>query len=61
MSEEIEELSSKLHDVYMEESRKQGDVRHHDDYYKLKESTKEYDRVLARYILKNYTPREATC
>ena len=48
---EIESLSAKLHEIYMLEAKRQGDVRHEWDYSKLKESTKEYDRVLARFIL----------
>lgn len=49
--ERIEELSAILHSIYMKEATRQGDVRHDYDYSKLRESTKEYDRVLARYIL----------
>lgn len=51
MSLEIEELSAKLHSLYQKEAKRQGDVRHHDDYAALRENTKEFDRVLARYIL----------
>lgn len=52
----LEALSAELHAVYQAESRRQagtGDdtVRHPDDYAALPEHTKEYDRVLARYIL----------
>lgn len=54
--DEVESLSAILHEIYMKEAERQGDVRHDWDYSKLKESTKEYDRVLARYILE----REAT-
>ena len=49
----VEGLSAKLHTIYQIEARRQGDVRHHDDYAALTESTKEYDRVLARFILKH--------
>ena len=49
--EAVEILSAKLHEIYMKEAGRQGDVRHELDYSKLKESTKEYDRVLARFIL----------
>jgi hypothetical protein len=53
---DIEKLSSILHDIYQEEAKRQAKeldkpVRHWDDYYKLEENIKEYDRVLARYIL----------
>ena len=47
----VEELSSILHDIYQKEAHRRGDVRHNDDYNKLAESTKEWDRVLARWIL----------
>jgi hypothetical protein len=55
--EAVERLSAKLHAIYQDEARRQagtGDdaVRHPDDYAALPEHTKEYDRVLARYILR---------
>jgi hypothetical protein len=54
--EAVERLSAKIHAIYQDEARRQagvGDdaVRHPDDYAALQEHTKEYDRVLARYIL----------
>ena len=49
--EEIELLASKFHDIYMKEAKRQDDVRHVDLYSDLRESTKEYDRVLARFII----------
>ena len=49
----VEALSAKLHDIYQQEATRQGDVRHHDAYADLKESTKEFDRVLARFILRH--------
>jgi hypothetical protein len=53
----VERLSANLHAIYQDEARRQagiGDdaVRHPDDYASLPEHTKEYDRVLARYILR---------
>ena len=53
---EIEKLSSKFHDIYQEEAKRQSDlgldeVRHPDKYEDLPERTKEYDRVLARYVI----------
>lgn len=51
VSWEIETLSAKLHDIYMQEARRQGDVRHKDAYADLTENIKEFDRVLARFIL----------
>lgn len=52
----VEALSAELHAIYQREARRQantGDdtVRHPDDYDALPEHTKEYDRVLARFIL----------
>lgn len=53
----VEILSAKLHAIYQQEARRQAGtgedtVRHPDDYDALPEHTKEYDRVLARYILR---------
>jgi RNA polymerase-binding transcription factor DksA len=47
----IEELAASLHEVYMKESTRQGDVRHAEDYNDLPENIKEFDRALARFIL----------
>jgi len=55
---EIEKLSAKFHDIYQQEAKRQSDlgllgldeVRHPDKYEDLPECTKEYDRVLARYV-----------
>lgn len=47
----MEPLSATLHAVYQREARRQGEGRHPDDYETLPEHTKEYDRVLARFIL----------
>lgn len=60
LSKEIEKLSSKFHDVYMKEARKQGHVRHKDKYEDLEENIKEYDRVLARYVLANFGKPKVT-
>lgn len=53
----VEALSRRFHAVYQVESRRQAEigedeVRHPDDYDALPEHTKEYDRVLARDVLK---------
>lgn len=50
---EVEELSSQLHDIYIKEAKRQGDVRHKDKYADLPENIKEFDRVLARFIIKD--------
>ncbi len=49
----VEALSRKFHEVYQEEAKRQGDVRHEDRYEDLSEEVKEFDRVLARYVLDN--------
>ena len=48
---DVESLSAKFHEIYMIEARRQGDVRHKDAYADLPENIKEFDRVLARYVL----------
>lgn len=50
-NEHIEQLSAHLHSLYQTEAKRQGDIRHHDDYEALPENIKEFDRVLARYII----------
>ena len=51
MTRDIEELSAELHEVYMKEAARQGDVRHAEDYNELPERIKEFDRALARHII----------
>ncbi len=53
---EVERLSSIFHDIYQKEAHRQedagiGKARHYDEYEKLSEPVKEFDRVLARYVL----------
>ena len=48
---EVETLSAQLHEIYMAEAKRQGDVRHADRYEDLPENIKEFDRVLARFII----------
>lgn len=43
----VEKLSAELHEIYQTEAKRQGDVRHSDNYEQLSENTKNYDRVLA--------------
>jgi hypothetical protein len=54
---DIEHLSARLHDVYQKEAHRRGDIRHADSYVDLSEDTKEWDRVLARWILRHFTPQ----
>ncbi len=54
--DEVERLSSIFHDIYQKEAHRQedagiGKARHYDEYEKLSEPVKEFDRVLARYVL----------
>ena len=53
---DIEALSARLHEVYQKEAHRRGDVRHDDDYAALSEPTKEWDRVLARWIVEYWRP-----
>lgn len=46
----VEQLAREFHAVYQAEAKRQGDVRHHDDYDALPENIKEFDRVLARHV-----------
>lgn len=52
----VEDLSRKFHEIYQTEAKRQSNlgldkVRHPDSYDELPERVKEYDRVLARYVL----------
>jgi hypothetical protein len=51
-----EALAEAFHNVYQAEAKRQGDVRHKDAYADLPENIKEYDRVLARYVLAMFAP-----
>ena len=57
--DEIESLAAKFHEIYQQEAKRQGDVRHKDKYEDLSENIKEFDRVLARYVLKTYGTKKA--
>ncbi len=54
----VETLSAQLHNIYQQEASRQGDVRHSNLYADLRDSTKEFDRVLARFILKHCTAEQ---
>lgn len=53
----VEVLASQLHAIYMKEAERQDDVRHVKEYADLPENIKEFDRVLARFILKKFNPK----
>lgn len=50
----VEALAKEFHTVYQIEARRQGDVRHKDKYEDLPDNIKEFDRVLARYVLDHF-------
>jgi hypothetical protein len=54
---DLEALSARLHEVYQKEAHRRGDVRHAEAYADLSEDTKEWDRVLARWIIQHFSPR----
>ena len=56
-NDEIEKLSAKLHVIYQEEAKRQGDIRHEDVYEELEDNLKEFFRAQARYILDHYVKR----
>lgn len=53
----VELLSARLHDIYQAEAHRRGDIRHADSYDDLPDDTKEWDRVLARWIVHHWEPR----
>jgi hypothetical protein len=55
--EVIERLSALLHEVYQEETERQGNSKYTRKYEDLPENIKELDRVLARWILTNFIAR----
>ncbi len=55
--ENVESLSARLHDIYQAEAHRRGDVRHADAYDSLPDDTKEWDRVLARWIIAHWVPK----
>jgi hypothetical protein len=56
---DIEARSADAHAAYQAEAHRRGDVRHADAYADLPEATKEWDRVLIRWILAALAAREA--
>jgi len=51
---EVEGLAAIFHDLYLKEAERQGSVVHEGRYEELPEDMKEFDRVLARYVLQNF-------
>lgn len=51
-----EALSARFHDIYQKEAHRRGDVRHADAYEDLSDATKEWDRVLARWVVAHFIP-----
>lgn len=47
---DTEARSAEAHAVYQKEAHRRGDVRHADSYDELPEPTKEWDRVLVRWV-----------
>ena len=43
-------LAAQVHAVYQKEARRQGDVRHPDNYEDLPENVKEFDRVIVDHF-----------
>ena len=46
----VEIMAAGAHAAYQEEAHRRGDVRHPDAYDDLPEATKEWDRVLVRWV-----------
>ena len=54
----LEALAYVIHRVYQAEAKRQGDVRHSDDYHALPENVKDYDRAIARFILDHFVEKK---
>ena len=52
---DVEARAAEAHAVYQTEARRRGDVRHKDAYEQLDEPTKEWDRVLVRWVARTFT------
>lgn len=48
--DDTEARSAEAHAVYQQEAHRRGDVRHPDAYEDLSDATKEWDRVLVRWV-----------
>lgn len=63
MKDEIEKLSSEIHNLYCEEYKKRFGKEYHTkgDYSLLDEATKNYDRNIARWHLKKIEEERERC
>lgn len=52
----VETLAAEIHNVYQREAERQKDVRHPDDYDELPENLKDYDRALAKWVVRRFRP-----
>ena len=52
----VEVLSAQLHAIVQQEATREGDLRHSLAYADLPERTKDFHRVLARFIVKHVAP-----
>jgi hypothetical protein len=55
---DLESLAADFHRIYQAEAKRQGDVRHADNYEDLPENVKDFDRALARHVLLNFGAAE---
>ncbi len=53
MGKQVEKLAKKFHEVYQQEAKRHKDVRYPDDYEKLSEDIKDFDRALALWVIVN--------
>lgn len=51
MKDIVEKIAKRFHEVYQEEAKRQGNIRHDDNYNKLPQNIKEFDRALAKFVL----------
>jgi hypothetical protein len=57
---DTEARSADAHAVYQKEAHRRGDVRHPDAYADLSDATKEWDRVLVRWVAETIRMNGAT-
>jgi len=52
---EMEKIAEAFHFVYQKEAERQGNKRHDDNYFKLPEPIKQFDRVLVLHVVEAFT------